>query len=90
MKNIIQRYEMLSGQVVNFNKSAITFSPNTAAPMRETICDILEVNENRNPGKYLGLPMEVGRRKNEVFSFLNDRSLIHTFSKFITCLSDIW
>lgn len=27
----------------------------------------------QNPGKYLGLPMIVGRKKNEVFNFLCDR-----------------
>ncbi|XP_074352119.1 uncharacterized protein LOC141691283 [Apium graveolens] len=73
IKNIIKRYEMLSGQVINFSKSAITYSPNTTAQVRENICAILEVVESRSAGKYLGLPMEVGRRKNEVFDFLTER-----------------
>lgn len=36
-------------------------------------CGILEVGERSNHGKYLGLPMIVGRKKNEVFNFLCDR-----------------
>ncbi|KAL8125864.1 hypothetical protein AgCh_013243 [Apium graveolens] len=73
MKRIIKRYEELSGQAVNFNKSMITFRPNTSAENRELICGILEVQESRIPGKYLGIPMAVGRKKNEVFNFLSDR-----------------
>ncbi|XP_074356044.1 uncharacterized protein LOC141695716 [Apium graveolens] len=73
MQRIIKRYETLSGQAVNFNKSTITFSPNTNADTRETICDILGVRESTSPGKYLGIPMTVGRKKSEVFKFLTDR-----------------
>lgn len=29
MKRILNQYEAISGQVVNFNKSNVTFSPNT-------------------------------------------------------------
>lgn len=48
------------------------FSPNTIAATRYRVCVILGVEEVVKPGKYLGLPMSVGRNKNEVFSFLKD------------------
>lgn len=73
MKAIIQRYERLSGQAINLNKSTITFSPNTSDASRKEVCEILEVVEVATPGKYLGLPMRVGRKKNEVFSFVSDK-----------------
>lgn len=73
MKSILQRYEMISGQAVNFRKSNITFSPNTGVEDRLKVCASLEVQEINNPGKYLGMPMSVGRNKGEVFSFLIDR-----------------
>lgn len=73
MKNLIQRYEGKSGQVVNFNKSAITFSPNTHVRSREIICGVLEVGESKNLGKYLGLAVKIGKKKNAVFSFLSNR-----------------
>lgn len=60
---------MLSGQVVNFKKSAIRFSPNTATQIRGIISGILEVGERKNPGKYLSLPMEVGRLKMKCLPF---------------------
>lgn len=59
IKRIIERYEDLSGQAVNFNKSAITFSPNITVETREAICGVLGVQESTIPGKYLGLPMAV-------------------------------
>lgn len=72
MKRIIQRYENLSGQAVNFSKSIITFSPNTSLEDRNLICGVLEVKESMSPGKYLGLPMSIGKKKNEVFKFVRD------------------
>ncbi|KAL8131297.1 hypothetical protein AgCh_007286 [Apium graveolens] len=73
MKSILHRYETLSGQPVNYNKSSVTFSPNTLVDDRRKICSALEVQEINSPSKYLGMPMYVGRKKNEVFGFLADR-----------------
>lgn len=50
MKRILQRYEAISGQVINFNKSLITFSPNTIQQTRQLICKTLGVNEAKVPG----------------------------------------
>lgn len=63
MKSIIKRYEELSGQAVNFNKSTITFSTNAAVETRGIVSGILDVGEIQNPGRYLGLAMVVGRKK---------------------------
>lgn len=73
MKNILHRYENLSGQAVNYNKSSITFSPITLIEDHRKICSALEVREISSPAKYLGMPMYVGRNKNAVFGFLADR-----------------
>lgn len=51
----------------------ITFSPNTSAENRALICGVLEVRESVTPRKYLGIPMAVGRKRNEVFNFITDR-----------------
>lgn len=56
-----------------YNKSAITFSSNTNIEDREEVCAQLEVKEKDDPGKYLGMPMKVGRNKSSVFSFLVNR-----------------
>ena len=73
MKRILNRYEEISGQKVNYTKSALTFSPNTSAANRREVCTQLGVNENQSPGQYLGMPMTVGRNKNITFSFLVER-----------------
>lgn len=73
MKNILNRYEEISGQVVNYNKSMVTFSPNTTTQSREEVCNQLGVQEQERPGKYLGLPMHIGRGRVSVFNFLIEK-----------------
>lgn len=57
MMNILTRYEHISGQSINYNKSAITFSPNTSVQSRQAVCNQLRVREVQSPGRYLGMPM---------------------------------
>lgn len=73
MKGILQRYKVLSGHAINYNKSSITVSPNTSVVDRRKVCTTLEVQEISVHGKYLRMPMYMGRNKNEVFGFLVDR-----------------
>lgn len=73
MKDILQRYERLSGQVINYDKSDVIFSLNTCDAVRMLVCECLGVWQTMKPGKYLGLPMCVGKNKSEVFGFLIDR-----------------
>lgn len=73
MNNILKKYERLSGQMINYNKSSIVFSPNTCEENRRQVCEVLQVHEADKPGKYLGMPMQVGKCKIEVFGFLSDR-----------------
>lgn len=73
MKIILDRYEAISGQVINYNKSTITFSPNTKEESRQEVCQQLGVIEVQMPGKYLGMPMRIGRNKVSSFAFLTER-----------------
>lgn len=59
--------------MINYDKSEIVFSPNTSAEDREDVCYSLGVRLAYKPGKYLGLPMSVGKNKAKVFDFLTDR-----------------
>lgn len=58
---------------ININKFVIAFSPNTLEENRRLICDVFRVTESQSPGRYLGLPMTIDRKKNEMFNFLSDR-----------------
>lgn len=59
MRRILDRYAEISGQIINFNESAVTFSPNTKREARGKICAQLGVQEKENPEKYLGMPMQI-------------------------------
>lgn len=73
MKHILNRYEHISGQKINYVKSAITFSPNMNDICRREVCQQLDVKEQLSPGRYLRMPMIIGRKINATFSFLLER-----------------
>ncbi|XP_019155723.1 PREDICTED: uncharacterized protein LOC109152478 [Ipomoea nil] len=73
VKQCLVRYEKLSGQVVNYNKSSICFSRNTQHMARTQVADCHEVVQADNFRKYLGLPSFVGRNKRAVFSYVEEK-----------------
>ena len=73
IKQSLAIYGAASGQVVNYNKSSISFSAHVSAAATQQVCDILEVAVTSNHGSYLGLPSSIGRNKNEAFRFIRDK-----------------
>lgn len=73
MKDILNRYEKILGQAINYRKSNIVFSPNTSSKDKTMVCNSLGVEEAEKPGKYLGMPMCVGKNKRDVFGFLAEK-----------------
>ena len=63
-----------SGQLINFQKSSISFSSNTSKELEDEICSFFQVSRTEDHGKYLGLPSLVGKNKKEVFSFIKDKA----------------
>lgn len=62
MLEILEKYEHVSGQQINRDKTQIFFfSSNTSRPMQEHITDLLGVSVVAHYEKYLGLPSFVGR-----------------------------
>jgi len=72
LKDILMCYENASGQALNFGKSAITFSKNTAPDMVNHITTCLGVTRSIGSGTFLGLPSMVGRSKKSGFNYLKD------------------
>nr|XP_023882199.1 uncharacterized protein LOC111994541 [Quercus suber] len=70
---LLQTYADASGQCINFEKSSVYFSTNTATDLRERIKVDLGVREVDRFESYLGLPTIVGRAKFQTFSFIKDR-----------------
>ena len=58
---------MASGQVINMNKSKITYSPNVDAVLRGEIQCLLGLE-----GAYLGLPTFIGKNKKATFNMIQD------------------
>ncbi|XP_019166941.1 PREDICTED: uncharacterized protein LOC109162711 [Ipomoea nil] len=75
LKAILEEFSDASGQQVNLGKSDLTFSRNVDGPSREVVTEIIGFGEGNQRGKYLGVPSLVGRRKNEVLGFINDKIL---------------
>ncbi|XP_058189246.1 uncharacterized protein LOC131306834 [Rhododendron vialii] len=65
-------YGLTSGQVINFDKSAIFFSTNTPGDIRQQICHKLGVRRDAALGNYVRLPTDIGRSKKAVFAYVKD------------------
>ncbi|KAJ8768947.1 hypothetical protein K2173_023942 [Erythroxylum novogranatense] len=73
LKLLLHKYELASGQSVNFQKSGLLFSPNVSPNLKSHMSSILGVFSAMENGKYLGLPSLVGKSKKAIFHYLKDR-----------------
>ncbi|CAM8977963.1 unnamed protein product [Rhodiola kirilowii] len=67
LKEVLKHYEEISGQMINFEKSEVSFSRNTPAAVREEIIRVLGMQQVPSHSKYLGLPLVMGQKKTETF-----------------------
>ncbi|XP_060969607.1 uncharacterized protein LOC133036861 [Cannabis sativa] len=70
---LLQTFEGASGQKVNLHKSSAFFNSNTVVNTRNSICNLMHIQEAGEDSMYLGLPSIVGRNKNAVLGFLKER-----------------
>lgn len=70
---ILEKYEAASGQRINLQKSAITFSAKTPVAIRIKVKERLHIEAEGGIGKYLGLPEHFSRRKRDFFANIVDR-----------------
>ncbi|KAL9689530.1 hypothetical protein QQ045_009916 [Rhodiola kirilowii] len=73
LKTILHQYEIMSGQMINFDKSEVCFSKNTPADNRVDFCNFLRIPQVNSHSRYLGLPLVVGQRKTEAFRGILDK-----------------
>ena len=73
IKNCLDAYERASGQVVNFQKSSISFSSNMPVHLKDELCNFLSVRVTEDHGNYLGLPSLIGKNKKQFFLSLKIR-----------------
>ena len=76
VKKLLNEYENLSGQSVNFSKSGVFFSSNVDQQKQQELREVLGVYNGIENTKYLGLPSLVGKSKKRVFG---KRKLVKEF-----------
>jgi len=57
VKNILDQFSELSGQLVNYQKSVLTFLTNSTAAHRQLVAGVFNITHNNSLGKYLGCPV---------------------------------
>jgi len=70
---VLAKYERASRQQINCTKTTIFFSKSTIANTQTVIQNMLGVSIVRQYKKYLGLPLLVGRNKNESFTYIKQQ-----------------
>lgn len=73
LRQLLDTYAKASGQVINFEKSSMSFSRGVHQAVKNDITSILGVQVVEQHEKYLGMPAVVGKSKQHIFSFLRDR-----------------
>ncbi|PON50435.1 hypothetical protein PanWU01x14_223000 [Parasponia andersonii] len=71
--NILEVYEAPSGQKINMEKSAITFSPNIDDASLVEIQECLGLQNGASHDSHLRLPLVVGRNRKKTFASIKER-----------------
>jgi hypothetical protein len=75
LMRILGRYEQVSGQKVNIQKTSVFFSHNTSQERRQEILQLSGLTKTHHIDAYLGLPTFVGRSKNQAFCYIKEQVL---------------
>lgn len=72
VKECLVEYEAASGQVINYDKSALSFSPYTLPCNQDRVKQVLKIRMSRSHQLYLGAPSFSLRNKRIQFAYLKD------------------
>lgn len=88
LKHIFDIYTKASGQVFNYEKSSLLFSPNTLGHIKTAVQNIFNLEVVSHHEQYLGLPSMIGKNKYLYFRIMKERILnkIQNWNaKFFSC-----
>ncbi|XP_021736564.1 uncharacterized protein LOC110703122 [Chenopodium quinoa] len=71
--DILNKYEVASGQKINYEKSEVSFSKGVRQGQRDELMSVLNMRQVDRHEKYLGIPTVVGRSKKAIFAAILDR-----------------
>ncbi|KAL9673511.1 hypothetical protein QQ045_029770 [Rhodiola kirilowii] len=66
-KDILNEYEVISGQKINVEKSEICFSRTIPEDIKADVAEIFGIHQVEIHSRYLGLPLLMGQRRSEAF-----------------------
>jgi len=70
---IFKEYGDASGQMINLEKSSITFGNRVYEYMCDYVKQTLNIPNTGGGGKYLGLPEQFGRKKKEMLQYIQEK-----------------
>lgn len=73
INKVLNLYQTASGQLINLDKSEISFNRNVLEEKKIMFQGWMQIKAVECHSKYLGLPAFVGRSKHQVFNFVQDR-----------------
>ena len=73
IKDVLDTFCSISGQIVSEAKSRVYFSPNVDRATRESLCDILGFASTPYLGKYLGFSLKHPGSSSHDYDFILDR-----------------
>ncbi|XP_026410178.1 uncharacterized protein LOC113305335 [Papaver somniferum] len=72
LPNLLNNFSTQSGQVINFEKSAVHFSKHTKPEVVDCLTNILGVKTMNSKENYLGSPLILGHSKQEAFKSVQE------------------
>jgi len=76
VKQLLDEFCSLSGQLINFHKSTLTFSKNAITAHRQLVAGIFSINHSDSLGKYLGCPLFQKKANRTTFQELIKKAMI--------------
>ncbi|CAN1279274.1 hypothetical protein LINPERPRIM_LOCUS16963 [Linum perenne] len=63
LRALFTRYQLLSGQHINYGKSSVLFNKNVPDDLKREYSDYLQINTSLHNSSYLGAPSVLLRKK---------------------------